>query len=108
MEVTEVISYNKKFFDYQSKYTPGLSKHILPANLNKNIYNKCKDYAKYIHDKLQCSGVSRTDFILVGEKIFFLEINTQPGLTPLSLVPEQLAYQDISFDEFILNMITNL
>jgi D-alanine-D-alanine ligase len=108
LEVTEVISHNKKFFDFQSKYTPGFSKHILPANLNKNIYNKCKDYAKFIHDKLQCSGVSRTDFILVGEKIFFLEINTQPGLTPLSLVPEQLAYQDISFDEFILNMLTNL
>ena len=108
IEVTEIISHNQKFFDYKSKYTPGLSKHILPANLSKKIYNECKEYAKIAHDILKCSGVTRSDFILVDEKVFFLEINTQPGLTPVSLVPEQLAYQNISFDEFVFSMFTNL
>ena len=105
IEVTEIISYNQKFFDYQSKYTPGLSKHILPADLNTKNYNQCKEYAKIAHDMLKCSGISRSDFILVDEQVFFLEINTQPGLTPVSLVPEQLAYKNISFDELILNML---
>ena len=105
IEVTEIIPYNDKYFDYNSKYTPGASKHILPADLKNNLYNKCKKLAKIAHDKIKCRGVSRSDFILVNEDIFFLEINTQPGLTSLSLVPEQLKYQNISFDNLILEII---
>ena len=105
IEVTEIISYNDKYFDYNSKYTPGASKHILPADLKNDLYNKCKKFAKIAHDKIKCRGVSRSDFILVNEEIFFLEINTQPGLTSVSLVPEQLEYQNISFDNLILEII---
>ena len=104
LEVTE-ISFNKDFFDYNSKYIPGNAKHILPANIPDSIYNKCKNFSKTVHDVIKCRGVSRSDFIYDGKQIFFLEINTQPGLTPISLVPEQLQYQNISFDELILDII---
>ena len=107
VEVTEIIS-NNDFFDYQSKYTPGFSKHILPAKIPKHIYENCKMSAKIVHEKINCKGISRSDFIYDNDQIYFLEINTQPGLTSISLVPEQLKYQKISFDEFIFNIINSL
>lgn len=104
VEVTEIIAHNN-FFDYQSKYTTGFSKHILPANIPSKIYEKCKDISKKVHDIIECKGVSRSDFILKDQSIYFLEINSQPGLTEISLVPEQLRYQSISFEELILDII---
>ena len=105
VEVTEIIP-NNNFFDYESKYTPGFSKHILPAQVPQNIYDKCKVDAKLVHDRLKCQGISRSDFIYDNnEDIFFLEINSQPGLTPTSLLPEQFKYKGMSFDDLILNLI---
>ena len=106
VEVTEIIP-NNSFFDYESKYTLGFSRHILPAQLPKHIYDKCKADAKLVHDQLKCQGISRSDFIYDdnNENIFFLEINSQPGLTPTSLLPEQFKYKGISFDDLILNLI---
>ena len=105
VEVTEIIP-NNSFFDYESKYTLGFSKHILPAQLPKHIYDKCKLDAKLVHDRLKCQGISRSDFIYDNdENIYFLEINSQPGLTPTSLLPEQLQYHGISFDDLIFNLI---
>ena len=104
VEVTEIISKNK-FFDYKSKYTPGYSKHILPAQIPNDIYNKCKIFAKKAHEVIKCKGVSRSDFIFDNKEIYFLEINTQPGLTPISLVPEQLNFQNFSFNDLIVNLI---
>ena len=106
VEVTEIIS-NNNFFDYQSKYTKGFSKHILPANIPNKAYEQCKNISKKIHDKIKCKGVSRSDFIFSNEKIYFLEINSQPGLTEISLVPEQLNYQNVPFDELILDIINS-
>ena len=104
IEVTEIIPLND-FFDYESKYTNGFSKHILPAKIPDIIYDKCKEFAKKAHEQLCCKGISRSDFIFGNNQLYFLEINSQPGLTSLSLVPEQLKYQDISFDDLILNII---
>ena len=104
VEVTEII-YNNEYFDYESKYTKGHAKHILPAILPKDIYHNCKVLAKIVHDKINCRGISRSDFIYDGDNIYFLEINTQPGLTAISLVPEQLKYQNFSFNEMVLNII---
>jgi len=104
IEVTEIIPKND-FFDYKSKYTPGFSEHILPANIPKKIYDKCKSYAKIIHDKIDCKAVSRSDFIYDEKQVYFLEINTHPGLTSISLVPEQLKYQNVSFENLILNIL---
>jgi len=104
LEVTE-IKHNNEFFDYKSKYTSGYSSHILPAKLPRNIYDNCKTFAKIAHDSINCRAVSRSDFIYDNKNIYFLEINTQPGLTPISLVPEQLKYKNVSFDEMLLNII---
>lgn len=98
IDVTEIISKNL-FFDYEAKYQKGFSRHILPANLPEQIYQKCLTDAKIVHDVLGCRGVSRSDFLYdeIEKQIYFLEINTQPGLTPISLVPEQLNYHNIDF-----------
>ena len=106
IEVTEIISQNA-FFDYQSKYTPGFSHHILPAKIPNIIYEKCKEFAQFAHDKFYCKGVSRSDFIYDNNKLYFLELNNQPGLTSISLVPEQLKYQEITFEDLILNIINS-
>ena len=106
IDVTEIIS-NNAFYDYNAKYSKGLSSHILPANIPTNIYKRCLINAKIVHDTLDCKGVSRSDFLFDEKKnaLYFLEINTQPGLTPLSLVPEQLGYNRISFISFIEKLI---
>ena len=106
VEVTEIISSNY-FYDYQSKYSKGFSRHILPAKLPIKIYNNCLEYAKIVHDTLKCRSLSRSDFLYDSKKIYFLEINTQPGLTSISLVPEQLKHKNISFDNLIQNIINS-
>ena len=108
IEVTEIIS-NNNFYDYEAKYTKGISKHILPALVPSKIYKDCLSKAKIVHNILGCKGVSRSDF-LYNEKnneLFFLEINTQPGLTPLSLVPEQLNFNNIKFIFFIDKLLNS-
>ena len=106
IEVTEIISYtNKKIYDYESKYSKGLSKHILPAKLPREIYNRCLSYAKIVHEKTGCSSLSRSDFLFYKNEIYFLEINSQPGLTSTSLLPEQLNSKKISFDDVIKTII---
>ena len=104
VEVTEIIS-NMEFFNYKAKYSPNIATHILPAKIPNEAYEKCKTYAKIAHDTINCRGLSRSDFIYYNDKIYFIEINTQPGLTPLSLVPEQLKFKKTSFDQMIKNLI---
>ena len=104
VEVTEIIS-NMEFFNYRAKYSPNIATHILPAKIPNEVYETCKTYAKIAHDTINCRGLSRSDFIYYNDKIYFIEINTQPGLTSLSLVPEQLKFKKISFDQMIKNLI---
>tara|TARA_Y100000590_G_scaffold460785_1_gene620945 strand:+ start:914 stop:1870 length:957 start_codon:yes stop_codon:yes gene_type:complete len=108
IDVTEIISKNI-FFDYQAKYTKNMSLHNIPADIPKNIYKQCLDNAKMVHDTLGCRGITRSDFIYdeLNQKVFFLEINTQPGLTPISLVPEQLKYHNINFTSLIDKLLLN-
>ena len=109
LAVTEIKSKNN-FFDYKAKYSKGYAKHILPAKLNKINYAKCLKFATKAHKLLGCNSLARTDFIFDTKKnkIFFLETNTQPGLTPLSLLPEQANYKGLSFSEIIFILIKNL
>ncbi|MDC0037223.1 ATP-grasp domain-containing protein [Alphaproteobacteria bacterium] len=104
VEVTEIIS-NMEFFNYKAKYSPDIATHILPAKIPNEAYETCKTYAKIAHDTINCRGLSRSDFIYYNDKIYFIEINTQPGLTSLSLVPEQLKFKKTSFDQMIKNLI---
>ena len=109
LAVTEIKSKNN-FFDYKAKYSKGYAKHILPAKLNKINYAKCLKFAIKAHKLLGCNSLARTDFIFDTKKnkIFFLETNTQPGLTPISLLPEQANYKGLSFSEIIFMLIKNL
>ena len=109
LEVTEILSKNK-FFDYKAKYSRGYAKHILPANIPSNIYKRCLSFALRAHKILKCNTVSRTDFIYdkKSKKIFYLETNSQPGLTAISLVPEQARFKNISFEEIILQLIIKI
>ena len=109
LEVTEILSKNK-FFDYKAKYSKGFAKHILPAKIPLNIYKKCLSFALRAHKILKCNTISRTDFIYDknSNKIFFLETNNQPGLTAMSLVPEQARFKNISFEEIILQLIKKI
>ncbi len=98
--VTDIITDN--WYDYQSKYNVGASKHIIPADIPKEIYDACEDFALRAHIALGCKGISRADFrwdkSLGIDGLFLLEINTQPGMTPTSLSPEQAKVKGISFD----------
>ena len=82
----------------------------MPAKLNKINYAKCLKFATKAHKLLGCNSFARTDFIFDTKKnkIFFLETNTQPGLTPISLLPEQANYKGFSFSEIIFILIKNL
>ena len=92
----------RKFYDYQAKYNPkAKTKHIIPVDLSKNEYNKLMNIALKAHKILKCDGVTRSDFKFFKNKFYLLEINTQPGMTKLSLVPEIAAFKKISFIKLI-------
>ena len=90
------------FYDYKAKYTKGAkTKHIMPARLNKIKYKEVLKIAKKAHQVLECKGVTRSDFKFFNNKFNLLEINTQPGMTNLSLVPEIANYKGISFENLV-------
>ena len=88
------------FYDYHNKYTNGATEHILPAEIPDEIAEICKNYALCIHKALGCKDISRSDFRYNPQDgVVFLEINTHPGMTPLSLVPEQAKYVGIDYEK---------
>jgi D-alanine-D-alanine ligase len=93
------------FYDYDSKYTDGMTEHICPANIPETIAQACLDMALKAHRVLGCRGTSRSDFRWDDEKgvegLYLLEVNTQPGMTPLSLVPEQAKHLGMGYDELV-------
>ena len=92
----------RKFYDFQAKYNPKANtEHLIPVNLTKKKYNELMNIALKAHRLLKCRGVTRSDFKYFKNKFYLLEINTQPGMTKLSLVPEIAAYHGISFINLI-------
>ena len=103
--VTE-LNAKKGFYDYKNKYTSGATNHILPADLPEIVKKTCLDYAEKIHTALKCKTVSRSDFRYNPEDgVVFLEINTHPGLTALSLVPEQARFIGISYEDLCQTLV---
>jgi len=95
-----------RFYDYESKYAPGGSRHILPARISPNIYQLAQKLALTAHSALGCRGVSRADFRFDARRdgsgdLYCLEVNTQPGMTETSLVPEMAAHSGLSFGELV-------
>ncbi len=87
--VTEVLPKNE-FFDFEAKYTPGVTEEITPARLPGHLFEKCQNISSQIYDLCQCSGIVRIDYILKNDEFYFLEVNTTPGMTATSFVPQQI------------------
>ncbi len=95
LEITTVSGY----YDFDSKYTKGMCEHIIPARLPEEIRNKAKELAVKIYEILGCRGFARADFMVKGEEILLIDINTIPGFTEMSLLPDAAAHIGISFDQ---------
>ncbi len=112
LAVTEIVAQANSFYDYESKYGNEGSRHIIPASVHPDTYARAMDVAVAAHRALGCRGASRCDFRYddtAGEpgRLVLLEINTQPGLTPMSLLPEQAAYLGMSFPQLCTWMVEN-
>jgi D-alanine-D-alanine ligase len=105
--VIEIVSNVGAFYDYDAKYAPGGSTHILPAQVKPNVYQKIQQQAVTAHEALGCRGVSRSDFRYDDESdtLIWMEVNTQPGMTETSLVPELAAHEGLSFGELVRWMV---
>jgi len=92
----------RKFYDYKAKYnSKARTEHIIPVNLSKKNYQKINNIAYKAHKLLNCKGITRSDFKFYKNKFYLLELNTQPGMTDLSLVPEIAAHRGLNFDTLI-------
>jgi D-alanine-D-alanine ligase len=98
-----------KFYDYEAKYAPGGSKHLLPAPIAADVYREVQRLSLAAHRALGCRGVTRSDFrfddSLGAKGLFCLEVNTQPGMTETSLVPELAAHEGIGFEDLVKWMV---
>ena len=110
LAVTEIRAVAGSFYDYESKYADGGSRHVIPAVVHPDIHNQALQVAVAAHRALGCRGATRCDFRYDDTKgepgrLVLLEINTQPGLTPTSLLPEQAAYRGIDFAQLCAWMV---
>ena len=105
LAVTEI--FVDGWYDYDAKYKAGGSRHVIPADIPNTLAERCMDVAARAHDTLGCKGISRADFRYDPETdaLILLEVNTQPGMTPTSLVPEQAAHRGVSFADLVAWMV---
>jgi D-alanine-D-alanine ligase len=103
LTVTEIVP-RTGFYDYDAKYEEGGSSHVLPARIPAAVAEQAKRHAELAHAALGCRGVTRSDLRYddINEVLVLLEVNTQPGMTPTSLVPEQAAHLGVGFDDLVL------
>jgi D-alanine-D-alanine ligase len=103
MTVTEIVP-KTAFYDYEAKYGEGGSEHVVPARIPPQAIEKAKELSERAHAALGCRGVTRSDLRYddINDIMVLLEVNTQPGMTPTSLVPEQAAAQGVGFDDLVL------
>lgn len=109
LAVTEIV-YATEIFDYTVKYSAGYATHVLPAKIPEPVYAAAMEYARLAHEVIGCTGVTRSDFRWDEsrpgtEGLYFLEINTQPGMTPISLVPEQAQQIGMSYADLVEWMV---
>ena len=102
--VTEIKT-GRRFYDYDAKYSDGGSIHQVPAQLPQDIYDEAMRISVLAHKTLGCRGISRADMRYDGKDLYLLEVNTQPGMTPTSLVPEQASYANISFENLVVWLV---
>lgn len=107
LPVSEIISKNE-FFDYEAKYTPGMSDEVTPADMPENVTDEIQRLSSLICTLLGCKGIVRVDFIIIGDKPYFLEINTVPGMTKESLIPQQIIAAGMSQEDLYSMVIEDL
>ena len=105
LPVIEIITENE-FFDYEAKYQ-GLSREVCPAQIPDDLRDRIQDTSKKIYAHLGCSGLVRVDYICPGDEIYFLEVNTIPGMTSASLVPQMVRAAGLSMTDFLTTIIEN-
>ncbi|MCY0147859.1 D-alanine--D-alanine ligase [Hoeflea sp. G2-23] len=110
LAVTEIVPQGHTFYDYDSKYVAGGSKHVCPAEISPIVYQKIRRLSLKAHQAIGCRGVSRSDFryddrFSENGEVIWLEVNTQPGMTPTSLAPEMALQAGHSFEEFVSWMV---
>jgi D-alanine-D-alanine ligase len=101
-----------KFYDYEAKYTEGITEHLVPAPIARTVYDEAMRWALAAHQALRCEGLTRADFRWDDSQagtdgLYILELNTQPGMTPLSLAPEQAKWSGMSFPQLMRWMVEN-
>lgn len=108
LDITEIVPKNG-FYDYETKYSEGAANHVLPAEISESARNTILKYAEKAYEAVGCRGAARVDFRYDDkkDKAYILEINTQPGMTELSLFPEQAKYKGISFESLVDLMVRN-
>ncbi|MCF8297561.1 MAG: D-alanine--D-alanine ligase [Saprospiraceae bacterium] len=102
--LTEIVS-KKEFFDYEAKYDPTLADEIVPADVTIEIEQECKTISAFLYNKLNCKGVVRFDYILSEDKLYFLEVNTIPGLSNESIVPKMAKAFGLEYGELVTMLI---
>jgi D-alanine-D-alanine ligase len=103
LPITEIVSKNE-FFDYEAKYL-GASEEITPARISEEIEKKCKEMTSRIYDYLGCQGVVRIDYLLRDNQLYFMEINTVPGMSEASIIPQQVAAEGLCLMDFFTELI---
>jgi D-alanine-D-alanine ligase len=103
LPITEIVS-KKEFFDYEAKYQ-GASEEITPARLAENIYKQVQGYSEEIYKKLDCKGMIRVDYLIRGEEVFVMEVNTTPGFSEASIIPQQAAVAGLNKTQLISAVI---
>jgi D-alanine-D-alanine ligase len=103
LPITEILS-KKEFFDFEAKYQ-GASEEVTPADLPKDTFSRIQEFSEDIFSKLECRGMIRIDYLIRGEEIFVVEVNTVPGFSEASIIPQQAAAIGISKTELISSVI---
>ena len=102
--ITEIVPKNE-FFDYEAKYTKGKAEEITPARIDDDITKKCQDMAKAIYDLTDCTGIIRVDFIIKGNQVYFLELNSIPGMSEESIIPKQVSSMGLKMETVLQKVI---
>lgn len=104
LPVTEVIP-NSEFFNYESKYTPGMASEITPARISEKLTLQVQALSSRVYDLCHCEGIVRVDYILKGDTFYFLEVNTVPGMTATSFIPQQIKAMGLNLSELLTDII---
>ena len=102
--ITEIIPENE-FFDYEAKYTEGKAQEITPARIDEDIARKCMEMARDIYQLCNCSGIIRVDFIIKGNQVYFLELNSIPGMSEESIIPKQVQSMGLRMEDVLQQVI---